>query len=477
MTTATINTGTTANDGTGDPLRTAFLKANASFNLSYSAAGTLRGMKACSFGTSLMTGTYGLGNTVQYCLARYHNADLYFNSRPVLTSVGDATVVANRGDSYATPTAGSSHMVGPQLTQFNTDVAAGRRYDIVFIDGGFYNDAPTSQTDLDTAITRTNTVLTAFFDSAGNNGSFAIVWGVTGLSPTICQAWANYWRFKELSSNGRIRFLDNIPALIDPAASTGTSWAWKGGTTALGATSADGTHPSAAGARAQALPLSYILKDICPRTMNWPGGIPASDYDPANMRWADILGVGGAMQGTGGIDMTTGGGTFNTGIPGKATGGIKDKWRVTWNIGTVPTFSITTNASGDRELNMALTGNATAGTYVQVDYQPTLTNVNNSVATRKHLMGAEVELVAVTGLNEAFIRQMGTSTWDTPAGSGGQQDGLPDATSETWRFRSPYPVAWTGNDPVWTMIFQFRAKTGIAGTIKLRKAFLALVEE
>jgi hypothetical protein len=456
-------------------MTTRLISASKHGRLIGSAAGVFRPLKIATMGTSHMTAQYGFGWALMYALAKTRNADVVFYSRSVLTSVGDPTVIANPGQCYATPTAGSSHTSGAQLTQFLADVATGKTADILFTDGGLYNDAPTTQANLQTAFDRTVTVITAFLDATPTTGNAGMAVGVYGLfdqSPQLCSSWANMWRNYERSSGGRVRFIDVTSVLMDPTNTSGTSWVWRGGEGVFGAATQDGTHVSTRGAEFVAPLIAEFLNGICPKNFMWPGGMNTGTPAPSTLPWINMMGTGSAMIGTGGLLN----GTPDANVPGTGAAGLADRWNITTSGGVTVTPTISTATNGEKQLNMALSG--TAG-LIQLDYQSNMTGINNSVSGRLYSMGCQIDLAGVTGLNYAFLRAMSASTWDTPLGSNANNEashGLPDTTTETWNMRSLYPVAWTGNNPTFKALFQFRTAT-LAGTIKVRNPFLALTLE
>jgi len=411
------------------------------------SSGFSKPVKICTFGTSHCTTNQGIGWALQYSLARSPR-DIVFYHRQVLTSNVSSVVLPDPGQSYATGQAGSAHMVGPQLTQFLADVAAGKKADWAFTDGGLYNDAPTTQAHLDTAFARTLTLIDAFLDPAVNDGLGVVVWGTFGITPWICQSWASMWRAQEAISNGRIRFLDTASVLADRTNTSGTTWLWRGGTPGtFGCASQDGAHVSSRGAEFIEPILTPLLAQICPKPYIWRGGFCMGTPDPANRPWANLLGNFAAMGGTNGQLS----GVANAGVPGTGSGGgSTDRLNVTPTGSIVVTPTITAGPNGERQLEMALSGTSGAGDIIQCAYQSVMANVNQSVATRKYNHGVEIELAGVTGLNVPWLRSMGVSTWDTV-------------------------VALTGNNVNWLTIFQFRSGP-VSGTIKLRNPFTVLVE-
>lgn len=446
----------------------------AAMGLISAAGGTMRALRLATLGTSHCTKVQGLGQALQYALMRYHDADLTWDWRSVFTSVSDPTIIANPGNCYATFQAGTTHFTAIQLPRWVTDAQA-NPFDIVITDFGLYNNAPANQADLDSCMTAALSACTTFFA----NGVKAVgVWGTFGLNPTLCRSWANMWRRQEQLSNGRIRFIDTASALIDPVNTSGTAWAWRGGNSSsvFGAYSLDNTHVSAAGARAAAMPLSQFLQAVCPRKFNFTTAFTNANYDSANLRWGDILGSGGAMIGTNGLDAA-GGGTVTGTVPGSAgASGLNDRWYLSSTGSTTRSTTLgATGPAGEREMRLTLGGSSAADTYAFI-YQATSASVNNGDATRRYMCGIELQLVGVTGLCEAFIQQGGTNQaytadYTTPFGTGAQADGLPDTTSETWRLRSFFPTPLTGANPNFIFGLQLRSKNPISGEVRFRNGF------
>lgn len=437
-----------------------------------SAAGVTKPLKVATFGTSLMTAGNGFGLALAHALYRYHNANVTFNHRAALTSAGDPTPPADPGQCYATGSATSSHMVGAQLTQFNTDVAAGKTADIVFTDGGLYNDNPGSQSMLDTAFARTMTVISAVFDPAGNDGLAVAVVGTNLNSSAMCTQWANMWRRQEAISGGRIRFVDAAPLLADRTHTNPGTWAWRLGGNVQGSMSTDGTHPDYNGSRAYAPLIADFLRAVCPATYPYGGnGIVNPAYSAANGRYGNLFGAAAAMLGTDGyLDYAP-----NANVPGVAASGYNNRWSLASGGGSGLVPTITTGPQGGRELNINL-DTFTGSGYFSLSIPLEITNVNNSIATRKYMQGATVELVGVSGLCLLENRQQNTGYWDLPISpSGSTARRLPNNTSETWNFRTLFPVPYSGNSPYLSWLFHVSG--ALAGNIKIRDPWWYLVEE
>lgn len=100
----TINIGTIANDGTGDPLRTAFDKANQNFTEVYAGLGVPDGSvtyaKLADEFTDVLTST--TSGTVDIDWGLYTNASLTLSADTTLTfsnlNIGDVKTISATGD-------------------------------------------------------------------------------------------------------------------------------------------------------------------------------------------------------------------------------------------------------------------------------------------------------------------------------------------------------------------------------------------
>src|SRR5579885_452885 len=91
---------------------------------------------ALGFGPALVMAAFGdshinamFTSVLQQALAIHHDANIYYDFRPVYSGTGDgATTVNNpRGYNYAVGASTPDHLVNTQLVQFQADVAAGFR--------------------------------------------------------------------------------------------------------------------------------------------------------------------------------------------------------------------------------------------------------------------------------------------------------------------------------------------------------------
>lgn len=429
--------------------------------------GMARPLRLATLGSSHMTTDHGFGYALHYALMRYHDANLIADHRRVLTSVSDDTVIANRGWWYATDTADTAHLIASQLPQFEADVDSGDyAYDLVATDFGLYNNAPGSQADLDACFAdATDTILPAIF---AKGVAAVIVYGTFGLNPTLCQSWTNMW-LKYAESDKRIRYVDVARYVADPTNTSGTTWAWRGGTgsSTFGATSSDLAHLNTNGSRFAAIPLSFALQSLVPVTFYQGASFANATYDPANLRWGDLLGPARAMIGTGGYDGA-GGGTLSTNMP--------TNWWIDSQPGTITrTSAIQAGGDGQKQIKVTLSGAVAAGNTLTVqNFGTGGSTTNNSDTARRYMAGIRVQLVGVTGLNE-IIFQLGqqfapNANYNTPSGAGDAADGLPNTTSEIWNIRSLFPQPVTGNNPAIHAVMQFRAAT-LAGDVILDNAW------
>jgi lysophospholipase L1-like esterase len=129
--------------------------------------------------------------------------------------------------------------------------------------------------------------------------------------------------------------------------------AWQGTANTVDAYSDDGTHPGVLAARAAAPLIEPVLRRYARPISPVPFAVVA--YDNTNYPYGNVLGLQGAMVGTGGQYN----GVDNTNVPG-ASATVRNRWEVTDGNGVTATPLIVTGSDGYRYLQLTLSGTATA---------------------------------------------------------------------------------------------------------------------
>lgn len=310
--TQSINTGASANDGTGDALRTAFNKINSNFAAIKSDLSTAP--RVVLLGDSITANNTGAG-TNKNC---YHDPRGYFTWLQIRLGFPFAYTVGNDG----TPNViGQNAGVGGDTTtgmlaRLETDVIA-KNPDIVFIHAGtnditagasFATITGNLNTLYSTLLTKGILVVAIPIYPRGSGSNWA-----SSAQRNLHHA-VNHWiRDKALSTQGMI-LVDGTPYMTDPASSTGdvrTDF------------TIDGLHPSPLGGFYVGEAAYKVFKEIT-RPAATLCYSPSDVYDATNNPAGNLL-TNGLLAGTAG--------TVGTG----ASGQVADSWNLFRNSGTIAT--------------------------------------------------------------------------------------------------------------------------------------------
>lgn len=400
-----------------------------------------------------------LGAAIQYAVWRYHHADIVFDHR----------AYADGGTMFAvggTTTTGVNGLTD-QLVQFQA-----RPADIAFIASG-YNDQPDNAAE---AATVAATVAGVADDLFAAGAKYV---AICGISPRNHDA-AAFMAYNQLIRNycaatqGAF-FCDTTSAIVDMQNSGGASMPYRDIATnaagTYGSYTSDGTHWSGLAIRLIAQPIADILRKIAgertPRQC-----FNAGDYDPADKPYANILGDAGMCMGTSGIL----GAGFDTGVAGTGT----TSRLVISTVGPVTaTPSIIEGTNGERKQRIALGGSGVSGApFIELSCTPTITGANGGVATRMMDFECTIELTGVIGLADIWLRPATAANDSMKLGGNSPSSQWLDGATETLFARTLYPVAVpTGNNPKFSIFFQFGDGSNPAGTIDVSRMSAMVVEE
>lgn len=431
-------------------------------NMLYNVAGSRR-LSVSTMGESHGLAIY-LGQAIQRACWRYFPADIVFDHRSY----------ANGGSELAqggTTTGGTNGLLD-QVAQFEA-----RPTDIAFIAAG-YNDQPTTTSDLDTL---TANVVSAATDVFAAGAKFVVIVGMTPRNITNAAAeWLGYnFRMRMWCAQTDGAFFLDVTSVIAERQNTVPSQVpyREIGTYASGAYNSyttDGTHWARRSIHAIAPLVADIFQRICatrsPRLVH-----NAGDYHPANAPWGNILGDAGNMMGTSGMLNWS----ADSGVAGTSS---TSRLNISpQGTGFTITPSIIPGAGGERVQRITLNGSTGAGgsPAVTVSCSPTITGVNGGVATRMMDVEAVVTLTGVTGLtNIQHHPPGGTGYRSVPMVNADDSNCWPDTSTEDLFTYTLFPIPVpSGNNPGFSLFFEFAAGKTLAGTIDISRWSAAIVDE
>ncbi len=299
-----VNTGTTANDGSGDPLRTAFTKVNDSLKSIRSDLSTAP--HAVLVGDSLMQQNTAVGTDKN----TYHGPRGFFTWLQIFTGFPFSFEVGNAGSQaiIGDNTGIGGDTVANIVTRLAGDVLA-RNPDIVFMLAGT-NDVTANDTYANIKA-NLETIYTAILEQ----GALAVAMPIMPRHPSGAD-WAssaqrrthhavNQWiRDFALSTQGMV-LLDAYDRWVDPASANGDA---RTGFTV------DGVHPSMIGAYQMGLTAQSVFAGLI-RPARALCYSPSDTYDATYHVHGNML-SNGLFTGTSGTAGTAASGTFATGWQG-----------------------------------------------------------------------------------------------------------------------------------------------------------------
>lgn len=372
-----VNTGTVANDGTGDPLRTAFTKINSSLKTLRSDISTAP--HAVLVGDSMTLQNTDLGSPKN----AYHSPRGFFTWLQVrlgfpfdfvVGNNGPATVIGdNRGVSGDTTTG--------ILARLDNDVLA-RNPDIVFVWAGT-NDI-TSGASYATITGNLASIYQKILDRGGIVAVLPIMprnssgtdWGST--AQRRLHLAVNHWIENKARTTQGIVYIDPYPYFIDPTSANGEA---RSGFTV------DGVHCSPTSAYYMGEAAIKVFSSLI-RPMSHVAVSQYDAYDATNFVHGNML-TNGLLTGTSG--------TVGTGASGTAATG----WQVFRNSGTSVTVAASKVSRSDgmpgdvQQMVISTTG--TGGTGI-IYMAPSPSTTTAGVASDIWVEGCcEIEVSASTG--------------------------------------------------------------------------------
>ncbi|MFO1242389.1 MAG: GDSL-type esterase/lipase family protein [Rickettsiales bacterium] len=441
--TQSINTGGNANDGTGDPLRTAFNKINSNFSAIKSDLCTAP--RVVLVGDSITAIHTALGSNKN----TYHDPRGYFVWLQVRLGFPFSFTVGNNGSQGLIGQ--NAGIIGDTTTgilaRLDSDVIA-KNPDIVFVHAGT-NDI-TGGASFATITGNLNAIYTTLL----NQGILVTVmpllprsgaqnWGTTAARQ-LHHAVSNWIREKALTTQGMI-LIDGSAAMTDPASSTGD---------ARTNYTVDGLHPSPIG--------GFYIGDAAYKvfkTITRPAATvcysPSDTYDATNNPAGNLL-TNGQLAGTGG--------TVGTG----ATGQAADNWSLSRTAGTAVTaagskVSRTDGLPGSLQ-QIVVSCNGSGSTDGTVTFTTTPSSITSNIATNNWYEALlEIDVSATTN-SASMIEGIYLELWDTTATVGSRVRCLNNYTG----FKFP--------DAAWSGILK-TPPLQLAGTTGLRYKLLVDVDE
>lgn len=428
--TQTIYVGASANDGTGDVLRTAFTKINSNFSAIKSDLTTAPG--AVLLGDSITANNTGAGSN-KNC---YHDPRGYFTWLQIRLGFPFAYTVGNDG----TPNVvGQNAGVGGDTTtgmlaRLETDVIS-KSPDIVFIHAGT-NDI-TAGASFATITGNLTSIYAALLSRGilvaaipiyprGSGSNWA-----SSTQRNLHHAVNSWIREKALTTQGMI-LIDGTPAMTDPASSTGdvrTDF------------TIDGLHPSPLGGFYVGEAAYRIFKEIT-RPAATLCYSPSDVYDATNNPSGNLL-TNGLLAGTAG--------TAGTG----ASGSVADGWNVFRTSGTISTavcskVNRTDGLPGSlQQMVLSSAGSGSGDGSVIFTTSPS-SITSNIVINNWYEALMEIDVSATTSGNK-MIKAIYLELWDTTATVGSRTRCLqnypatyfPDAAWNGILKTPPLPLAGT----------------------------------
>lgn len=379
--------------------------------------------------------SYGqyLAAAIQYACALYYAADIHFDTR----------ANASGGRLFSVGGTASSHMLATQLPQFQANPA-----DVAFLWTG-YNSTPSS---LATAQSEAANITQTAAGCLAAGARLVVImgqsWRVTAnqmhidMVNTLCSAYAR--------ATPGVVFLDITGLLTDPTSVSTTTLP------ARANYSADGVHPSDRCIREAIAPVLWPVLERVARKRLSRSSINPGAYDPANKPDVNLLGDAGLMTGTSGMLDSVG----NAGVAGVSYA----KWNIIPVAGMVATPSVVLGADGFLRQRIVFSGAPTAGAYVILQNQPSITTVNNGDSARLFDAEGIVELTGVTGLTDIIMSAGGVTSSSGSGGTSHSANQYPDGTTVgPLLYYGLYPLTISGSNPVVRFTFYFVAGSTPAG--------------
>lgn len=373
-----VNTGTVANDGTGDPLRTAFTKINDSFKTLRSDVSTAPHAVLVGDSMTLQNSELGSPKNIYHSTRGFFawmQVRLGFPFECVVGNSGSSTLVGdNRGVSGDTTTG--------ILARLDSDVLA-RNPDIVFVWAG------TNDIALGATYATITSNLASIYQKILDRGAIVAVLPIAPRNASGSD-WStsaqrrmhlavNHWIEQKARTTQGMIYIDPYPYVVDPASANGDS---------RSGFSVDGVHCSPTGGYYMGEAAVKVFSGLI-RPMSHVAVSQYDAYDATNFPNGNML-TNGLLTGTGG--------TIGTGASGTAA----TSWQVMRNSGTNATATASKVSRSDGlpgDVQQVVFGVTGGGSGTGVLYvMPTPSTVSTGVASDIWVEGScEIEVSASSG--------------------------------------------------------------------------------